>query len=88
MRRNVPGPLAQRILFRAETKEESAATIAQRLGLRISAVLKVLDDRQKCPTRVQETTRVKVTSIRQEMHEGNGLGNFPKTQSRKRRKTK
>jgi hypothetical protein len=82
------GALAQRVLFLSESKHQDPAKIGQELGLPIASVNRILHNRAGSTIHVPVTTRIKVTTIHQEMHEGNGLGHFPKIQSRKRRKTK
>jgi hypothetical protein len=78
--------LAQRILYLAESQHLDDAKIGQRLGLPIHTVQKILRNRAGSTIHVPVTTRIKVTTIRQEMHEGNGLGHFPRTESRRKRR--
>jgi hypothetical protein len=86
--RRMTGALAQRILHLAESKHEDEAAIGQKLGLPIASVNRILHNRAGSTIHVPVTTRLKVHSVHETVVEGNGLGHFPKTRSRKRRKIK
>jgi hypothetical protein len=52
--RRMTGALAQRIIFRAESKNETPEVIGQRLGLTVHAVLRILANRTNSTVRVLE----------------------------------
>jgi hypothetical protein len=84
--RRMTAPLAQRILHLAETEHLASSRIGQQLGLPIASVNRILHNRAQATVSVPATTRIKVHSVRQQIHEGNGLGTFPKTKSRRKRR--
>ena len=86
--RRMTAPLAQRILHLAESEHLASSRIGQRLGLPIASVNRILHNRVQAAISVPTTTRLKVHSVRQQIQEGNGLAQFPKTESRKKRSTK
>jgi hypothetical protein len=84
--RNTTAVLAQRILHLAETEHLASSRIGQQLGLPIARVEEILHNRAQATISVPATTRLKVHSVRQQIHEGNGLGTFPRTKSRRKRR--
>jgi hypothetical protein len=88
--RRMTAPLAQRVLFLSESQHLDVARIGQRLGLPIASVHRILHNREQTTISVPVTVtgRLKVHVVRQETHEGNGLGHFPKMQARKRKRNR
>jgi hypothetical protein len=86
--RRMTGALAQRIIFLSESEKDDPAKIGQSLGLPIASVNRILNNREQSTIRVPDTNRLKAHSVSQQTPAGNGMGHFPKTQSRKKRKTK
>jgi hypothetical protein len=52
--RRMTGPLAQRVIFWAESGNETPEEIGQRLGLTVRAVLRILENRTNSSIRVLE----------------------------------